>query len=130
MKLVPSKTSGLTRAQFEQLAELPPEQEWLANLTSAKTRRAYRNDVREFIAYTRIGGYTGLRSIARSHVIAWRKDLEKRELSPASIRRKLSSLRRASGNLLEVDVDQFGQRALFYDGIPRVVDEVVSDTQV
>src|SRR5688572_6585453 len=44
-------------------------------------------------------------------------------------RRKLSSLRRASGNLLEVDVDQFGQRALFYDGIPLVVDEFVSDTQ-
>ena len=45
-------------------------------------------------------------------------------------RRKLSSLRRASGNLLEVDVDQFGQRALFYDGIPLVIDEFVSDTQV
>ena len=44
-------------------------------------------------------------------------------------RRKLSALRRASGNLLETDVDQFGQRALFYDGIPLVVDEFVSDTQ-
>lgn len=44
-------------------------------------------------------------------------------------RRKLSSLRRASGNLLETDVDQFGQRALFYDGIPLIVDEFVSDTQ-
>lgn len=44
-------------------------------------------------------------------------------------RRKLSSLRRASGNLLETDVDQFGQRALFYDGIPLVVDEFISDTQ-
>ncbi len=45
-------------------------------------------------------------------------------------RRKLSSLRRASGNLLEVDVDQFGQRALFYDGIPLYVDDFISDTQV
>lgn len=45
-------------------------------------------------------------------------------------RRKLSSLRRASGNLLETDVDAFGQRALFYDGIPLVVDDFVSDTQV
>ncbi len=44
-------------------------------------------------------------------------------------RRKLSALRRASGNLLETDVDQFGQRALFYDGIPLVVDEFVSDAQ-
>lgn len=45
-------------------------------------------------------------------------------------RRKLSSLRRASGNLLEIDVDQFGQRALFYDGIPLYIDDFISDTQV
>ncbi len=44
-------------------------------------------------------------------------------------RRKLSALRRASGNLLETDVDQFGRRALFYDGIPLVVDDFVPDTQ-
>jgi hypothetical protein len=44
-------------------------------------------------------------------------------------RRKLSGLRRASGNLLETDVDQFGQRALYYDGIPIVVDDFISDTQ-
>jgi hypothetical protein len=45
-------------------------------------------------------------------------------------RRKLSNLRRASGNLLEVDVNAFGRRALAYDGIPIVVDDFVSDTQV
>ncbi len=44
-------------------------------------------------------------------------------------RRKLSSLRRASGAILETDVDQFGQRVLSYDGIPLVVDDFVSDTQ-
>lgn len=44
-------------------------------------------------------------------------------------RRKLSSLRRASGNLLETGVDDFGKRALFYDGIPLLVDDHVSDTQ-
>ncbi len=40
-------------------------------------------------------------------------------------RRKLSSLRRASGNLLETDVDDFGRRALFYDGIPILVDDFI-----
>lgn len=40
-------------------------------------------------------------------------------------RRKLSSLRRSSGNLLETDVDQFGRRALFYDGIPILVDDFI-----
>ena len=40
-------------------------------------------------------------------------------------RRKLSALRRASGNLLETDVDVFGRRALFYDGIPILVDDFI-----
>ena len=40
-------------------------------------------------------------------------------------RRKLSSLRRSSGNLLETDVDQFGRRALYYDGIPILVDDFI-----
>ena len=40
-------------------------------------------------------------------------------------RRKLSSLRRASGNLLETDVDAFGRRALYYDGIPVLVDDFI-----
>lgn len=44
-------------------------------------------------------------------------------------RRKLSGLRRASGNLLEVTVDQFGQRAMMYDGIPIEVDENIPDTE-
>ena len=40
-------------------------------------------------------------------------------------RRKLSSLRRSSGNLLETDVDAFGRRALYYDGIPILVDDFI-----
>ncbi len=44
-------------------------------------------------------------------------------------RRKLSSLRRASGNLLETGLDDFGKRALFYDGIPLLIDDHISDTQ-
>lgn len=45
-------------------------------------------------------------------------------------RRKLSSLRRASGNLLETDRDEFGLRALFYDGIRIVVDDFQLDNEV
>src|SRR5215510_814726 len=33
-----------------------------------------------------------MRTVVRAHVIAWRKDLESRGLTPASIRRKLSAL--------------------------------------
>src|SRR5438046_8339862 len=92
MELVPVKKQALTRAEFERLADVPPEEEWLANITNAKTRRAYKNDVGEFIAYPGLQDYGELRSIARAHVIGWRKDLERRQLEPASIRRKLSAL--------------------------------------
>jgi hypothetical protein len=44
-------------------------------------------------------------------------------------RRKLSSLRRNSGIMLETSVDQFGQHVLSYDGIPVLVDDNVLDTQ-
>ena len=44
-------------------------------------------------------------------------------------RRKLSQLRRQSGTVLESDVDQFGQRVLFYDGIPVLVDDFVPDNE-
>src|ERR1700740_1499219 len=92
MNLVPLKKPRLTPAQFEQLAEFPPEEEWLANITNLKTRRAYKEDVREFIAFTALQDYVRLRSVGRSHIISWRKDMERRGLAPASIRRKLSAL--------------------------------------
>src|SRR5215472_19057909 len=83
---------ALTPAQFGDLAEVPPELEWLANLTNPKTRRAYKIDVEEFIAFAGLGGLAELRLVTRAHVIAWCKDLEKRELAHSSIRRKLSAL--------------------------------------
>ena len=48
--------------------------------------------MREFVAFTALQDYMGLRSAARSHTIAWRKDMERRGLAPATIRRKLSAL--------------------------------------
>ena len=43
---------ALTPAQFGDLADVPPEIEWLANITNPKTRRAYKIDVSEFSAFT------------------------------------------------------------------------------
>jgi integrase/recombinase XerD len=74
------------------LVEVPPELEWLANITNPKTRRAYKNDVGEFSAFTGLRQPAELRTVTRAHVIAWRKDLESRGLSATSIRRKLSAL--------------------------------------
>src|SRR5579862_1425074 len=90
--LVPVKNQALSPSQFGALAEVPPELEWLANITNPKTRRAYRHDVGEFSAFTGLHNPVELRTVTRAHVIAWRKDLEARALSPASVRRKLAAL--------------------------------------
>ena len=82
----------LTPAQFSGLTDVPPELEWLANITNPKTRRAYKIDVSEFSAFTGLHEPAQLRTVTRAHVIAWRKALEARNLTPASIRRKLSAL--------------------------------------
>src|SRR3954452_13994566 len=84
--------SGLTPVQFQALADVPPELEWLANITNPKTRRAYQNDVGEFSRFAGLSSPAELRTITRAHAIAWRKDLEARQLADSSIRRKLSAL--------------------------------------
>ncbi len=82
----------LTSAEFNTLADVPPEVEWFANLENPNTRRAYQNDLRHFMRFTGIVRPAEFRIITRAHVIAWRKELEELLLSPASIRRKLSAL--------------------------------------
>jgi len=84
--------SSLTPAQYSGLADVPPELEWLANITNLKTRRAYKTDVEEFSGFTGLRASSELRTVTRAHVIAWRKHLELRELEHSSIRRKLSAL--------------------------------------
>ena len=86
--LIPVKKTALTLGQFEKLADVPPEIEWLANITNEKTRRAYQNDVSEFSHFLGLRKPEEFRTVTRSHVIAWREDLEDRELSPTTIRRK------------------------------------------
>lgn len=91
-RVVPLDKGGLTPAQFEHLADVPPELEWLANLTNEKTRRAYKIDVGEFSQFLGLKRPEEFRTVTRAHVIAWRELLERRELSPPTIRRKLSAL--------------------------------------
>jgi site-specific recombinase XerD len=57
-----------------------------------KTRRAYKVDVAEFIAFTNLKDHSELRSVVREHIIASRRDMQSRCLAPTSIRRKLSAL--------------------------------------
>jgi len=82
----------LTDLQFQGLANVPPEIEWLANIDNPRTRRAYKNDIEDFSAFVGIQHPEESRAVTRSHVIAWRKTLEQRTLSASTIRRKLSAL--------------------------------------
>lgn len=84
--------SRLTADEFHRLSDVPPETEWFANIDSAQTRRAYKNDIKEFMSFTGIEAPGEFRDVSRAHVIAWRKDLETRELSGATVRRKLAAL--------------------------------------
>jgi integrase/recombinase XerD len=90
--MLPAVSRALTAEEFSRLADVPPENEWLANITNEKTKRAYKADVGEFILFTGRLEPAELRTIARAHVIAWRKDMEAHELSRATIRRKLSAV--------------------------------------
>lgn len=82
----------LTKAEYQRLQDVPPEAEWFANIQNENTRQAYRNDLRGFMRFVGIEEATEFRTVTRAHVIAWRKELERQALAPASIRRKLSAL--------------------------------------
>jgi len=82
----------LSKIEFQRLADVPPEAEWFANLTNENTKRAYRDDVTSFMRFVGIKRPEDFRTVARAHVIAWRKMLEKRKLAPETVRRKLSAL--------------------------------------
>ena len=89
---LPDRDQRLTAAQFHQLADVPPEAEWFANLDNPRTRRAYQVDLRDFMDFTAIARPDEFRIVTRAHVLAWRAVLEKRALSGATIRRKLAAL--------------------------------------
>jgi len=91
----------LTAAEFQHLADVPPEVEWFANLTNPNTRRAYQNDVRDFMRFVGIQKPEEFRTVTRAHLIAWRKLLESRALVPATIRRKLSAVTSLFDHLCE-----------------------------
>jgi len=100
-ELVPARGRALTAAEFQKLADVPPEAEWFANINNARTRAAYQIDVREFMHFVGIVRPAEFRTVTRAHVIAWRKTLEARDLAPSSIRRKLSALSSLFDHLCE-----------------------------
>ena len=78
---------------LERLADLPEEEIWLAKQKSARTRRAYRLDVRHFMATLGIATADALRQADHRAVIAWERTMRETErAAPSTIRRRLSAL--------------------------------------
>ncbi|SAL83523.1 phage integrase family protein [Caballeronia terrestris] len=92
--VVPAEAASraLQRPKFHRLAAVPAEAEWFANLDNPRTRRAYRIDLQDFMGFAGIMRPDEFRLVNRAHVLAWRKTLEERALSRATIRRKLAAL--------------------------------------
>jgi site-specific recombinase XerD len=92
----------LSRAEFQGLSDMPPELEWFTNLDNARTRRAYRLDLRDFTRFVGVEFPEEMRQVTRAHLIAWRTDLERRGLARSSIRRKLAAVTSLFDHLCEV----------------------------
>ncbi|WP_430229841.1 tyrosine-type recombinase/integrase [Nitrosomonas communis] len=86
------QTRLLDATDFYRLAEVPPELEWFANLENFCTQRAYKNALHDFMRFTGIVRPEQFRQITRAHLIAFRDELRKRELSGATIRHRLAAL--------------------------------------
>jgi integrase/recombinase XerD len=105
----------LTPAEFYRLTDVPPEVEWFGNLRNRHTRKAYANDIKEFMAFVGLREAQDFRTVTRAHVIAWRYRLEHNQCAGSTLRRKLAALSSLFNYLCE-------QNAVFInpvDGVTR-----------
>jgi hypothetical protein len=91
----------LTTAEFKHLAAVPAAVEWFANIDYPRTRRVYQGDLEDFCSFVGLSATEGVRAVMRSHVQAWRAQLEQRGFAGATIRRKLAALTSLFDHLLE-----------------------------
>jgi site-specific recombinase XerD len=82
----------LTSAEFQRLAEVPPEVEWFKNIRNSNTKRAYQNAIRDFMLFTGIKRPEEFRLVTPAHVIAWRDGLGERVLNGTTIRHRMAAL--------------------------------------
>jgi integrase/recombinase XerD len=82
----------LTSAEFQRLAEVPPEVEWFKNIRNSNTKRAYQNAIKDFMLFAGIKRPEEFRLVTPAHVIAWRDGLGERVLNGTTIRHRLAAL--------------------------------------
>lgn len=102
-----SAERAIAAQKFRELAQVPDAVLWFANIQNPHTRRAYKADVEDFVAFCGIEHPEQLRDVTRGHVIAWRDSLRARlkpdgqKLAPATLRRKLSAISSLFDDLCE-----------------------------
>jgi integrase/recombinase XerD len=80
-------------ANHETLAGIPEEEIWLASQKSARTRRAYRQDVAHFMRTFGITTPEQLREVDHRAVIAWERIMrEQKRVTPSTVRQRLPAL--------------------------------------
>src|SRR5919204_2343056 len=103
--LVPSSRGAVQRITVDQLAGIPEEEVWLASRKSARTRRAYRNDVTHFMRTLNIRTPDELRRVDHRAVMAWERLMREEQGSQAStVRRRLAALSSLFAHLVKFDV--------------------------
>lgn len=80
-------------ASLVDLAAIPEEEVWLASQKSARTRRAYKQDVLHFTRTLGITTPEQLRQVDHRAVIAWERIMREQEgIAPSTVRRRLAAL--------------------------------------
>ncbi len=86
------------------LSCIPEEELWLESRHSPETRRAYRNDIKDFVSSLGISSTAELRRIGHRAVLLWMRMLEERGAKPSTVRRKLSALSSLFAHLVRFSV--------------------------
>src|SRR6058998_425339 len=103
--IVPSSRGTVERISVDQLASIPEEAIWLASRKSARTRRAYRQDVAHFMRTLNIRTPDELRRVDHRAVMAWERLMREEQGSQAStVRRRLAALSSLFAHLVKFDV--------------------------
>ena len=103
--VVPSSQTIVQRISVDALAAIPEEEVWLASRKSARTRRAYRNDVAHFMKTFGIMSPEELRKIDHRAVMAWERLMREEEgIQPTTVRRRLAALSSLFGHLVKFGV--------------------------
>jgi integrase len=110
MSKIQIHSGGLVESDsYEQLNEVTPEVEWLANYTSDQTKSIYSDSLKQFSLFiSRIGSgdvSDRVRNAKKAHILAFRNYLERnRQCKGATINTRLSALKSYFDYLVETSI--------------------------